>query len=184
MLSSYTNGGYMKILNIYSSETGNTKSLAYTIKNKYNCETLDILSANEKDSSYFKKYDYIIIGFWVDKGYPDDNTKLLLSKLRDVEVILYMTLGAYTYSMQVHRCFARAGELLDETVTVLSTFAIQGRLPKEKLDEINSRPPDHPRAPTPRQTIMRNIGQSHPDEEDKNHLLNLIELTIDRTYGL
>lgn len=173
----------MKIIIIYSSETGNTKSVAQAIHEEFKNDAI-IIPTSEAHKYNLSEFDYVFIGFWVDKGYPCEEIQALLKSIRDSRIALFATLGAYPYSMQSSRVFYRAGEMIDESNRVLGSFICQGRIPKEKLDEINSRPPTHPRYPTPIQTLARNIGQQHPNEEDFTAARKLFRKIVSRTYNI
>lgn len=179
----FKSGGSMKIIVIYSSETGNTKSVAQAIYEEFKPDAIIIPMCDAKNYN-LNEFDYVFIGFWVDKGYPSEEACVLLKNITNCRIALFATLGAYPYSMQTSRVFYRAGEMIDESNRVLGSFMCQGRIPKEKLDEINSRPPDHPRYPTPIQTLARNIGQLHPNEEDFLAAKKLFRTMVERTYDI
>lgn len=173
----------MKIIVIYSSVTGNTKSVAEAICKEFQ-EDATIIPISEAHNYNLSDYDYVFIGFWVDKGFPDEESCELLKNIQNSRIALFGTLGAYPYSMQTSRVFYRAGEMIDDSNRVIGTFMCQGRISKEKLDEINSRPPTHPRYPTPIQTLARNIGQLHPNEEDFDAARKLFRTMVERTYNI
>lgn len=173
----------MKILIIYSSQTGNTKAVAEAIYEEFK-DYATLIPMDQAKNYKLENYDYVFAGFWVDKGYPNKEAMDFLKSIRNCNIGLFATLGAYPYSMQASRVFYRAGEVIDESNRVIGTFICQGGIPKEKLDEINSRPPSHPRYPTPIQTLARNIGQQHPNEEDFTAARKLFRKIVSRTYNI
>lgn len=81
----------MNCLVLYSSLTGNTKKIAYAIYDEIT-SSKDIFESNS--SVNLDNYDTILVGYWVDKGLCDTNSKLILENLTNKNVILFGTLGA------------------------------------------------------------------------------------------
>ena len=80
----------MKIAIVYSSNTGNTKMLAETIKN----------ALSDKDIAYFGKVndgipdsDLYIIGSWTNKGNASLDIQNFLNKLRNKKIAYFATAG-------------------------------------------------------------------------------------------
>ena len=92
----------MRSLVVYSSRTGNTQKVARAI--------FDILP-HEKEIFTVEKappadgYDFVAIGFWVDKGQPDEKAVAYMLTVQDTAVGLFGTLGAKPDSdhAQCHR---------------------------------------------------------------------------------
>lgn len=63
----------MKLLITYSSKTGNTKRLAEGIYKNIQLENVDLKAISEVED--LNAYDTLLVGYWVDKGGPNDEAK-------------------------------------------------------------------------------------------------------------
>ena len=169
----------MKVLVLYNSETGNTKKVAEAIYEEFKGEAKLMETKSIKDISEIDGYEYIFIGFFVDKGYPDEPTMELLPKLKEKKLGLFSTLGAYPYSMQAFRVFARAEQVIDKSNRIEGCYICQGRVSDESLKRIASLPPDDPKR-SKKSTLRREIGMSHPDSEDLENARRLFRNIVDR----
>lgn len=168
----------MSILVLYNSETGNTKKIANAIYEEFH--DADIMETkNLKDVTLLDKYEYVFIGFFVDKGYPDEITMEFLPKIRNKKIGLFSTLGAYPYSLQAFKVFARASKILDESNKVEGCFICQGRVSEESLKRIAALPPDDPKR-SKKSTLRREIGMTHPDEEDILNAKKIFKQIVER----
>ena len=79
----------MKLLVVYSSKTGNTQKVAMAIG-----KTLGVEPVAVKDAPAPDDYDWIVAGFWVDKGTADAAMKAYLQRIAGKQVALFATLGA------------------------------------------------------------------------------------------
>ena len=70
----------MKALVVYSSLTGNTKKIAEAMYEEINIEK-DIYKSNEDFN--IENYDFIAVGYWVNKGICDDKIKEILEKVNN-----------------------------------------------------------------------------------------------------
>ena len=84
----------MKIIVIYSSQTGNTESVAQAIYEEFK-EHATIIPMDQAKDYKLENYDYVFAGFWVDKGYPNEETMDFLKSIRSCNIGLFATLGAY-----------------------------------------------------------------------------------------
>ncbi len=149
----------MKALVVYSSKTGNTKAIAEAI-----FETIDI----DKEIYPVEKaplpdgYDFIAIGFWVNRGRPDVKARSYMEKIRNKKVGIFATLSAYPTSKHARGALASARELLKSNEIVVE-FICQGkldplvlsRMPKDKTHEMNEY-----------RKKMLEEAQKHPNETD------------------
>ena len=108
----------MNILLIYSSKTGNTQKVAQAIG-----EALSVVPTRVEDNPSPKGYDWIIAGFWVDRGTADGKMKAYLQKLTGQKVALFATLGAEADSEHAAKCLDNGAALLGEGCTVVGLTA-------------------------------------------------------------
>lgn len=168
----------MKKLVLYNSWTGNTKKVAEAIYEELK-EDVDIIKTEDFDIKNLNKYDYVFIGFFVDKGYPDELTMRLLPNIKNIKIALFATLGAYPYSMQAFKVFDRANSLLPPKTKVEGCFICQGRVSEESLERINKLPPDDPKR-SKKSTLRREIGLTHPDDLDLKNAREFARNIIER----
>ena len=86
----------MNILITYSSKTGNTKKLAEGIYEGLATDNKTILPMSEVTS--LEEYDTILVGYWVDKGAPNEESKKFLEAIKGKTVGLFATLGFWADS--------------------------------------------------------------------------------------
>jgi flavodoxin len=155
----------MKIIIIYSSRTGNTKKVAEAIYNKIS-DKADIYAIEEITDIDINKYDFIAIGFWVNRGTADLKTLDLLKKIEDKNIALFGTLGAYPDSKHAERCINYVTDKVNDSNRILGTFLCQGKIAKRILKkyETNDFKSSHPMTDERRERIEE--GEKHPDEND------------------
>ena len=80
----------MKTLVVYSTKTGNTKKVAEAIAQALpGAELHDVKTAPAPDA-----YDFIAMGFWVDKGGPNKEAADYMKTISGKKVFTFFTLGA------------------------------------------------------------------------------------------
>ncbi len=149
----------MNILVVYSSKTGNTKKIAEAI--------FDILPGNKEIYPVDKapspdKYDFIALGFWVNRGKPDQSAREFMEKIKGKNVGIFATIGAYPTSKHAREALYAARDILKEN-NILGEFICQGkinpkvleRMPRDKIHEMNSY-----------RKQMIEEGKKHPNETD------------------
>ncbi|MDO5714732.1 MAG: flavodoxin family protein [Tissierellia bacterium] len=170
----------MDILIVYSSLTGNTKKVAKGIYEEFK-ENADIFSVEEVGD--IEDYKYIFVGGWADKGKIDQKTQHFLKVLKNKRVGLFLTLGAYPYSIHAYSVIVDSTKLLDDSNTVLGAYICQGALSPEILKRFEHLPKDDPHYPSPGKQLRRQIAATHPDEEDiekaKKVFRQMVERDID-----
>ena len=152
----------MKTLIVYSSKTGNTKKVAEAVYKVMpaGCDFYDVKSAPDPD-----KYDFIAVGFWVDKGGPDSKSRDYIKKITGKKVAVFATLGAYPDSIHALECI-NAGKKALEGNDILGEFICQGKLDPALKKWMEKLPSDHPHAPDESRRKRWNDAESHPDEAD------------------
>ena len=127
----------MKALVVYSSRTGNTRKIAEAIAAVLpGCEIHPVESAPAPEG-----YDLVAVGYWVDKGMPDAQAKAYLETVRDANVALFGTLGAWPDSDHARDCIAQGEALVnapERRNRVLGTYLSgQGRSEDRRHDAEN-----------------------------------------------
>lgn len=169
----------MKVLVLYNSDTGNTKKVAEAIFDEFKNDADIMETKSVSDVSILDNYEYVFIGFYVDKGYPDEPTMEFLPKVFNKKLGLFSTLGAYPYGMQAFRVFSRAEEVLDKSNKIEGCFICQGRVSLESLERIKNLPPNDPKR-SKKSTLRREIGMTHPDDEDLKNARIIFRNIVDR----
>ena len=141
----------MKALVVYSSRTGNTRKIAEAIAAVLpGCEIHPVESAPAPEG-----YDLVAVGYWVDKGMPDAQAKAYLETVRDANVALFGTLGAWPDSDHARDCIAQ----------VLGTYLCQGKVDPKIVAMMQKMASDvHPM--TPERKARLEEAAKHPDEAD------------------
>ncbi|UYO98955.1 flavodoxin family protein [Oceanotoga sp. DSM 15011] len=137
----------MKSILIYSTLTGNTKKVAESIK-EVMPENTDFISIDEaKNIENFDDYDFITIGYWVDRGTADKKTLEVLKNIKNKKIAFFFTLGAYPDSEHAQKCVDRFEELMkNNNNEVLGHFHCQGKIDPRLAEKFKNLPPDHPHA--------------------------------------
>ncbi len=154
----------MRTLIVYSSLTGNTKKVAEAIAQKLSpCDLHPVESAPAADG-----YDFVAVGYWVDKGMPDAKCLAYMRGIKNSKVALFGTLGAYPDSDHAKECIAKSEAVLcegDSNNTVLGSFLCQGKVDPKVVEMMMKKAPKaHPM--TPERIARLKEAESHPDEQD------------------
>ena len=104
--------------------------------------------------------DFLALGFWIDRGFPDAKTQNYMRTLRGKRIGLFGTLGSYHDIDYVVDCLARAKELLKKN-SILGSFLCQGRIAPEALEMIAKTTPL-----TPERQARIQEAEQHPNAED------------------
>ncbi len=153
----------MRTLVVYSSRTGNTKKIADAI---YGIMPEGSKIAPVKDDPNFEDYDFVVLGFWVDKGLPDKKAQEYMRKIKGKKVGLFATLGADPDSEHANDCMNRATEMVRSDNDLIGHFISQGKVAPKLIKMFEKLPPDHPHALTPERVALHERASTHPDQED------------------
>lgn len=151
----------MKSLIVYSSRTGNTKAVAEAIA-AVMPEPRTIAPVEEAPDA--ADYDFIAIGYWVDKGMPDEKARRFMASVSGKKVGLFGTLGAYPDSEHAHDCRKKAVDLMEGN-TVLCQFLCQGRIDPKVLAMMEKMAADHHPMTEERKARIEE-AKKHPDDAD------------------
>lgn len=154
-----------KSLVVYSSLTGNTKKVAEAVQSVIpNCDIAAIDNLPENLDEYY----FTAVGYWVDRGLPDAKSKKLIRSLKNMNVALFGTLGAYPESSHAKGCI-RDSEIMLKTAeknnNVLGSFLCLGKIDPKLIDYMGKFMGDtHPVTPERKARLME--AQTHPDNND------------------
>lgn len=152
----------MKTLIVYSSRTGNTRKIAEAIHPVMPEGTALFPVENAPDPS---EYDFIALGFWVDKGAPDSAMVKYMGQIREKTIGLFGTLGAWPDSEHARDCMRKATELLPGS-HVLGTFICQGKIDPELLAAMEKMGKNSPHPMTEERKARITEAAKHPNEAD------------------
>lgn len=155
----------MKSLVIYSTLTGNTKTVAEAIAEVLpECDIFPVQEAPDSTEGY----DLVAVGYWVDKGMPDAKTRKWLEKTENTVLAFFGTLGAYPDSDHAKECMAK-GEALaladGKNNTVLGSWLCQGKV-DPKLLEMMAKMNDGIHPMTEERKARIEEAKKHPNRED------------------
>jgi flavodoxin len=152
---------------VYSSKTGNTRKLAEGIRRGL-AETLgqEARIAAVEEAPDPAGADWILVGFWADRGNADQKTLQYLKSLEGRRIGLFGTLGAWPDSDHAKDIAQKAREAAAGKNTVLGCFLCQGKIDPALTERFKKLPPDDPHAITPERMALHLEAAKHPDEKD------------------
>lgn len=159
----------MKKIVVYSSLTGNTKKVGEAIAAKIGCEAISFEDERAKDVS---EYDFIAVGFYVDKGGPDAHFKRYVKEhVKNKNVGLFITLGAEPDGEHGEHMLQNGRDLLEGLGNkILREFICQGAIDPKLIEEMKEMAaklgPKAPHQITPEREARWKAAASHPDESD------------------
>lgn len=154
----------MKSLVVYSSRTGNTRTIAEAIAAVLpGCHCCPVEEAPAPQG-----YDLVAVGYWVDKGAPDTKAQAYMEHINHCTVALFGTLGAWPDSDHARDCRLQGEKLLTEPArgnTVLGSFVCQGKV-DPRLVEMMQKMPGNVHPMTDERKARLEEAAKHPDAED------------------
>jgi flavodoxin len=153
----------MQTLVVYSSLTGNTKKVAEAIYEVFGARAalFPVETAPAPTN-----YDFVIVGFWVDKGTADKKAQEYLKTIQDKPVALFATLGAYPDSEHAASSLKNAAGFLDVSNQLVGTFICQGKIDPKLIEQLKNMPGNHPHAATPERMERYKEAAKHPNADD------------------
>ncbi len=152
----------MKAAIVCSSKTGNTMKVAQAIHAAMPAGT-DLFAVEEAAAA--DGYDLIVMGFWVDRGMPDEKAKQYMKTIVGKKVFTFFTLGADPDSNHAKECMAKCCEFYGADCSEIGNFLCQGAI-DPKLIEVMKKMTDGPHAPTPESLARWARAASHPNTAD------------------
>lgn len=153
----------MKAIVLYSSVTGNTRSVAEAIHGIMpgNTPIFPVHKAPPPD-----EYELLILGFWVRRAKPDPRMLRYMGMVQNKRVAWFGTLAAWPDSPHAGQVRANA-ELLLRGNQVLGGFLCQGRLEAKRFAACMNGTGNNASHPMTEERRMRLIEASkHPDAAD------------------
>lgn len=154
----------MKLLITYSSKTGNTKRLAEGIYKNIQLGNVDLKAISEVED--LNAYDTLLVGYWVDKGGPNDEAAEFMKGIEGKRVGIFATLGAYPDSQHGWDSLLRGEDLVKEKNTILGKYICQGAVDERLIEVFKKFEPGNPHAITPEKLKRYEIAKQHPNEAD------------------
>jgi len=159
----------MKKIIIYSSLTGNTKKVCEAVAANLGCSCVRF---DEQMAQNWAEFDLVILGFWIDKGFADNEMRKFISQIKDKNLGLIITLGGNPNSERFKDTISRnSEELLKNGNTILEAFACQGKISDEIIAKMREMAANNPNLPpqhqiTPETEARWAEAAKHPDEND------------------
>ena len=168
-----------KSLVVYSSLTGNTKKVAEAVKSVIpNCDICSIDNLPENIDEYY----FLAIGYWVDRGLPDAKSKKFINSIKNMNIGLFGTLGAYPDSPHAKGCIRDSENMLKisgKNNNVLGSFLCLGKIDEKLLDYMGKFMGDsHPMTPERKERLLE--AQTHPDNNDLEMAKNVFAGFVNR----
>ncbi|MDR1239795.1 MAG: flavodoxin family protein [Treponema sp.] len=157
---------------VYSSKTGNTRKLAEGIRQGLaeafagTDEAPELRIAAVEENPDPAEADWVLAGFWADRGTADAKAQQYLKSLEGRKIGLFGTLGAYPDSEHARDIGARVRELAAEKNIVLGCFLCQGKIDPALTERFKNLPPGNPHAMTEERMERHREAAKHPDEND------------------
>lgn len=163
----------MKEAIIYDSLSGNTESLAQTIKEQKKDIIYEKIKETTKET--IKDINILYIGSPIIKGTCTKKIEDLLMSLENKKIFLFFTAG-YGGSKEYYETLKnRILEYISKTNQILGVFFCQGKMNdtvKDRYVDLIKEHPDDRKL----QVSLENFEQAktHPNEKDKKHLIEEI----------
>ena len=153
----------MKIAVVYESLTGNTAQLADVICGEIPENALIFRGAPGE----LPEADLYIVGSWTDKGQTSKGIMEFLSKLKNVKIAYFATVGFGGSEAYYETIHSRVLAAVDESNTVVGKFYCQGKMPasvRARYAAMAEKEPENPQWPQ----MLENFDAAltHPDGED------------------
>ncbi|EGS30238.1 flavodoxin family protein [Peptoniphilus sp. oral taxon 375 str. F0436] len=129
----------MKGLILYSSLTGNTKTMAQAIYTNFKKRGLDLDLQEIGHHRPPEDYDYALIGAWIDKAKPNKAALKVIEATRQKNLGLFATLGAMPYSDHGVKVQKNLEELL-KGKNSLGTYLCPGKVDPKLLKKWRDSP--------------------------------------------
>ncbi len=161
----------MKVLVTYSSLTGNTQRLAEGIFEGLTIEEKEIKPM--KEVVELESYDTVFVGYWVDKGGPNEEAKKFLERLEHKKVGLFATLGFWSDTDHGWNSLINGENIVKEKNKVIVKYVCQGRLSDKIITMFEKLPADNPHAITDEKRRRYEVAKNHPSTLDIAHAAEL-----------
>ncbi len=176
-------GEEMKKLIIYSSATGNTKSIADVIEKELLYDEVDIkkISVEEDKNLLLKEIneaELVFIGYWVDRGTADKKILDLSENIKEKSVLLFGTLGADPEGEYFEKCKANVNDLFEGN-KILGNFLCQGRISPKLIEMFKKLPEGHAHSLNEERLARYERASTRPNEEDFRNVVTYINKVVE-----
>lgn len=166
----------MDIAIIYSSKTGNTKTIAKAIKEQLQNKNI-VYFGNVTEE--LPKADIYIIGSWTDKGNAANDIIEVLKKIKNKKIAYFGTAGYGGSEEYYKKLFEKVRINIDSSNEILGYFYCQGKMPiqvRERYEKMITQNPEN----TNLKVSIENFDKalSHPDSEDINNVKKWVKCKI------
>lgn len=127
----------MKSLVVYSSKSGNTKRVAEAVARGLGEDTV---LATPADAPDYRDFDFVAVGFWIEKERPNFEVQKYLRRLKGKKVGVFFTLGADPASDHARICLENVKPFFEEN-EVLGYFMCQGKIDPARVKWVRQMPP-------------------------------------------
>lgn len=127
----------MKSLVVYSSKSGNTKRVAEAVARGLGEDTV---LATPADAPDYRDFDFVAVGFWIEKERPNFEVQKYLRRLKGKKVGVFFTLGADSASDHAQICLENVKPFFEEN-EVLGYFMCQGKIDPARVKWVRQMPP-------------------------------------------
>lgn len=161
---------------VYSSNTGNTKMIAETIKEELKNENIVYFG---KVTDQLPSADIYVVGSWTDKGNASKEIIEFMGKIKDSKIAYFGTAG-YGGSEEYYKTlFERIKNNIDSSNQILGYFYCQGKMPiqvRERYVKMITENPEDAKL----KVSIKNFDDalSHPDNIDLENARNWIRNII------
>lgn len=150
----------MKVLVVYSSQTGNTEKIARSISSAIEGSQLAKLPAKLD----LHGIDLCFCGFWCDKGQPDELWKNFFESIPNIPCAIFGTLGGSPKSEKGSAYIQKMRNLYLEKENVLDLQMWQGKVDPKLLEAMAKMPGMPPMTEERKQRLEE--ASKHPTQED------------------
>ncbi len=154
----------MKVQIIYSSLSGCTKKVAEEIFNNINLSDKSIYDL--KDGEPILDGDIILLGYWVDKGGPNEEMKNFMSKIKDKAIGVFCTLGYYADSAHAKNSIETGINLLKDNNIIIGSYVCNGALSQNIIDNMRKSKGTGHHSVTPQKELRWDIMKNHPTKAE------------------
>ena len=155
----------MKAAVVYSTLTGNTRRVAeaFCAGLGSGAELFDV-----KDAPDPAAFDLVVMGFWVDRGHPDQKSMDFMRRVAGKKVFSLFTLGAKPKTAHAFKCAYTSASYWGEGCEQIGSWHCQGAIDPKLIEQMRRMPkmPGNPHAATPETEARWAAAASNPDAED------------------
>ena len=155
----------MKSIILYSSLTGNTKSVAEAMASVMP-EGTPCIPVKEAPEN-LADYDTVFVGFWVDRGTANKEAAKLIETLTNPNIVFFATLGMYADSDHARESIEKASELLQNKESLVDGFVCQGKIDPKVIEMMYKMfPKGHSHGQSADRDARHKQAAVHPNEDD------------------